>query len=378
MINDVLRPAIDPLIVGQHLDRTAGSLRAHGADGLFFFRESNLIGFCGVPLAPSDRLVCALVNAQGKLAFIVPSFEAAMTANLPAGSELLTWAEDEDPYAAVAEGARRLGLSSGTVFLDGHTWMETQARIGAALPRLRFALDPGVIESIRIAKSPEEVAAIRAACEHTGRIFPLVARRLRAGMSELELSRDVNDQLCADGVCPCGDLIQGGTSAAIPHQPTSPRVLRDGEAVIVDFVSRRDGYHGDMTRTFAIGRVREEIKRAYAVVRQAQRAAIESVRPGVTCETVDRAARSVIEAAGLGEYFVHRLGHGIGLDGHEPPYLVQGNRQVLEPGMCVTIEPGVYLRGEFGIRIEDVVVVTGDGCEVLSNGVATDVSDEFK
>lgn len=375
---DANRFAINPVIVGQHLDRALGLLRGYEADGLLFFRDSNLLGFCGVPLAPSDRLVCGLLNLRGQMVFIVPAFEASAADGLPPDSELLAWEENEDPFAAVAEAARRLGIAKGLIFLDGNTWLEVHSRLHAALPNARLDLDPGVIESVRLRKTAEEIAAIRAACVHTGMIYPHIADCLRAGLSELELSRQVTSRLRSDGVDPCGDLIQGGTSAAVPHQPTSLRILQDGDAVIVDFVSRRDGYHGDMTRTFAVGRVRPEVKRAYAAVRAAQQAGIRAVRPGVTCESVDRAARAVLEAEGLGEYFAHRLGHGIGLDGHEPPYIVQGNRQVLEPGMCFTIEPGVYLEGKFGIRIEDVVVVTKDGCEILSGDVPTDVSEEFR
>ena len=378
MTVDVTRPAIDPQVVGQHLERASELLNEHKAGGLVLFRDSNILGFCGVPLAPSDRLACGLVNADGRVAFVVPAFEAEIADGLPAGSELIAWEEHEDPYAAAAEAARRLGLTTANIFLDGYTWVDTQARFRGALPRAQFELDPGIIDSVRIKKSPEEIEAIRAACEDTGRIYPLIARRLQAGMSELDLSREVMARLRKDGVSPCCDLIQGGTSAAIPHQPSGQRIFRDGEAVIVDFVAKRDSYHGDMTRTFAIGRPESEVKRAYTIVRRAQRAAIEAARPGVTCEAVDRAARAVIEEAGFGEYFVHRLGHGIGLDGHEPPYLVKGNKRRLEPGMCATVEPGIYIPGEFGIRIEDVITITQDGCSVLSTSVPTDVSDAFK
>jgi D-alanyl-D-alanine dipeptidase len=180
------------------------------------------------------------------------------------------------------------------------------------------------------------------------------------------------------GLSPWGELIQGGESASVPHQATGRRRFRDGDAVVVDLVCRRNSYLGDMTRTFAIGRPEADVRRAYAVVRSAQRAALEAVRPGVTCEAVDRAARVVIERAGLGEYFVHRLGHGIGLDGHEPPYFVDGSRRRLAPGMCVTVEPGVYVPGRFGVRIEDVVAVTPDGCEILTRMIPTDVSEAFE
>jgi Xaa-Pro dipeptidase len=378
MITATARPPISAELVQQHLDQAAAQLSRRQADGLLVFRSSNILGFCGVPLAPSDRLVCGLISREGQLCIIVPAFEAGMAATRPAGSELLSWDEHEDPYATVARGAAMLGIDAGTIILDKHTWLDAQRRLGAVLPGARLVPDADLIESIRIIKTPEEIAAIRAACEDTGQIYPLVGRHLAPGLSEVELQGQVISQLQRAGLSPFGDLIQGGESASIPHQPTGARRFRQGDAVIVDFVCAREGYLGDMTRTFAVGQVSDEIVAAYGVVRQAQAAALAALRPGKTCEAIDQVARSVIEDAGLGEFFTHRLGHGIGLDVHEPPYLVQGNRQRLEPGMCVTIEPGVYVPGRYGIRIEDTVAVTATGCEVLSSSVATDVSPVFQ
>ncbi len=368
-------PPISAELVQEHLERAATGLQTHRADGLFLFRNTNILGFCGVPLSASDRLVCALLNAEGRMAFVVPAFEADMAVGLPPGSVIEKWREDEDPYVAVASAAKRLGVDSGKILLDPHTWLHVQAGLAAALPKAALALDAGLIESVRQIKSQEEIAAIRRACDDTGRIYPLVGQRLVPGMPERDLARDVLDRLRDDGLSPWGQLIQGGESASVPHLPSGPRQFQDGDLVIVDFVCQRDSYLGDMTRTFAIGQPTDEMREAYAVVRSAQAVAIEAIRPGVSCESVDRAARRVIEKAGLGDCFVHRLGHGIGLDVHEAPYLVRGNTQKLEPGMCVTVEPGVYLPGRFGIRIEDVVAVTEDGCEILSNTVPTDVSE---
>lgn len=378
MMTEVARTPISLDIVSQHLEQAAEELRRRNADGLLVFRRSNILGFCGVALEPSDRLVCGLINRDGQVGFVVPAFEAGMASTLPPGSELVTWEEHEDPYAAAARAADNLGIAGGTILLDHFTWVETQRRLSAALHGARLVLDTDLIESIRIRKSPAEFAVLRAACEDTGRIYPLVSRRLAAGLSELELQYAVITDLRRGGVAPHGDLIQGGESASIPHQPSGPRRFREGDAVIVDFAATRDGYFGDMTRTFAIGEVSGEIKDAYRAVREAQAAAIAAIRPGVSCESVDQVARSIIERAGFGDYFVHRLGHGIGLDIHEPPYLVAGNAQVLRSGMCMTVEPGVYLPGQFGIRIEDVVAVVDSGCEVLSRAVQTDVSPVFR
>ncbi len=372
------RASIDPTFVQYHLDRATAMLAGQRADGLLVFRDTNILAFCGVPLGPTDRLVCGLFNRDGRVAFVVPAFEAAAARDLPRGSEILAWEEHQDPHAAIVAAAARLGIAAGRILLDGHVWIETEARLSGCMNGAVLARDTDIIESVRIIKSPGEIDAIRLACRDTGRIFPLVQQALRRGISERDLADHVLDALRRADCSPIGELIQGGENAAIPHRATGHRVFADSDVVIVDFVCARDNYMGDMTRTFAIGKPGDEVRRAYSVVRDAQRAAIDAVRPGATCESIDATARKIIEDAGLGKYFVHRLGHGIGLDIHEPPYLVRGNPMPLRPGMCMTIEPGVYVPDKFGVRIEDVVVVTDDGCELLSANVATDVSDAFK
>lgn len=370
--------AIEPSIVADHLARAAKLMTTQDADGLLVFRGSNLLAFCGVPLAPSDRLVCGLVNRDRKIAFVVPDFESDACRDLPPDSQVITWREEDNPYNAVAAAARKIGIASGRILLDGFTWLDAESRLSSAMNGATLRRDPGVIDSVRIIKSKNEIEAIRAACAETSRIFPLVHQSLRPSISELQLRDEVLRQLANGGFQAVGDLIQGGENAAIPHKPTGIRRFQEGDAVIVDFVAAKHGYVGDMTRTFAVGEPADEIKKAYAVVREAQKAAIDAIRPGVTCEAVDRTARRAIEDAGLGAYFIHRLGHGIGLDIHEPPFLVQGNSRPLEAGMCMTIEPGVYVPGRFGIRIEDVVVVTDEGSERLSSNVPTDVSEVFE
>jgi Xaa-Pro aminopeptidase len=168
-------------------------------------------------------------------------------------------------------------------------------------------------------------------------------------------------------------MVQFGPGAAMPHGQTGRRRLGDGDSVVVDFVIHDQGYYGDMTRTYFAGDMNKSARIAFEAVRDAHRAAIDAARPGITCEALDRVARGVIERAGLGDCFTHRLGHGIGLDGHEPPYLVGGNGEQLVSGMCVTIEPGVYVPGQFGVRIEDVIVITDHGCNVVSEGVPVEM-----
>jgi Xaa-Pro aminopeptidase len=172
-------------------------------------------------------------------------------------------------------------------------------------------------------------------------------------------------------------MIQSGPNAAVPHNPTGERALQEGDAIVVDSVIRVDGYNNDLTRTYALGAPSPRAKEAYKAVRKAQAAAIDAARPGVECGELDRIARQVITEAGFGEYFLHRLGHGMGIECHEPPYLVGGNTEKLRAGMCMSVEPGIYARGEFGIRIEDDILISDDGCEVIRGELPTDVTAAF-
>ncbi len=366
----MIRQGLAPLLRGRLVERLAASK----ADGLFLFQGSNLLGFCGLPLGPSDRLVCGLLNRDGRAAVVLPAFEAELAGGCTGVDLVAAWEEHEDPFAVVSRTARTLGLDSGRILLDGHTWLDTFAALKAALPKATLEQDGDVIEAVRITKHPAEIEAIRAACEDTARVHAFIEPQLRAGVSEVDLWEEAARHLRRTGVNVNCLLVQAGCTASVPHAPAGARLTTEGDVVVVDCVCARNGYHGDLTRTFAIGQPPEEARTAYRAVRAAQQAAMELIRPGASCETVDAAARSVIARAGLDRYFTHRLGHGIGLDGHEPPYLRQGNRQTLEPGMCVTVEPGVYVPERFGIRIEDVVAVTGTGCEILSKDLATDVS----
>jgi Xaa-Pro aminopeptidase len=199
---------------------------------------------------------------------------------------------------------------------------------------------------------------------------------LRPGVSEIELYRQLRERFATEGI-DINPLIQSGPNGSVPHNPTSERLLQQGDNVVVDSVIQVNGFHNDLTRTFALGEPSPRAKEAYRAVRQAQADAIEAARPGVECRQLDRIAREVITAAGFGEFFTHRLGHGMGLECHEPPYLDGGNAETLQPGMCMTVEPGVYVPGEFGVRIEDDILITTDGCEVIKGELKTDVTDAF-
>jgi len=366
--------AIDPRFVTEHLAQAAERLRAQRVDGLLVYAPANIRGFTGTPLGPSDRLVCAWITRSGQSVLICPRFEAPEPTTLSPGVSVRTWDEHENPFAIAADSAGELGIAAGTLLLDGETSLTTRRGLEAALPRATLREDGGIIAAVRAIKSAGECDTIAAACGRVGRLYGEIGRRLRAGECEQALARDAAAAL-GDGELSQGlPMVQGGPNAAVPHRAPGERALCEGDCVVVDFVLRIEGYHGDMTRTFVVGRPSEKMRSAYRAVRAAQRAALAAIRPGMTCESIDAAARRAIDEAGFGRAFFHRTGHGIGLDCHEPPYLVAGNTTRLSPGHCVTVEPGIYLPGEFGIRIEDCAVVTPEGHRVLSAGVPTDVS----
>jgi Xaa-Pro aminopeptidase len=292
----------------------------------------------------------------------VPAVEASPVPSL--GIDVVGWGETEDPYAVVAArltGASRVGLAN-------RMWAEQVLRFRAALPRAEQTLASEVLADLRMRKSPEEVDALRRAGQAIDRVHSRMAEFLRPGRTEREAGRDIAAAILAEGHRTVDFVIvASGPNGASPHHEVGDRVLQTGDVVVVDIGGTTpEGYCSDCTRVYTLGEPPEEFRRYYEVLHQAQLAACAHARPGVTAESVDAAARSIITGAGYGETFLHRTGHGIGVETHEEPYIVEGNATVLEPGMAFSIEPGIYLAGKHGARIEDIVVTTDDAIERLN------------
>jgi Xaa-Pro aminopeptidase len=318
-----------------------------------------------------ERLTCLAVPAAGRGGqpfLVVPRLELPAAQASPAGGlglEIIPWDETGDPYALVAA---RLGEVSGPVGLSDRMWALMVLRFRDALPEARQDLASAALRGLRISKTPAEVAALRAAGEAIDRVHARVPGWLRPGRTERQVAADIADAIIQEGHTRVDFTIVGsGPNAASPHHEVSDRALRHGDAVVVDIGGTMpSGYCSDCTRTYVIGEPPPDFAAYYRVLRDAQQAAFAAVRPGVTAEAVDAAAREPITDAGYGEYFVHRTGHGIGLETHEDPYIVSGNAEQLRPGMAFSIEPGIY-PGPHGARIEDIVVCTEQGCERLNN-----------
>jgi Xaa-Pro aminopeptidase len=241
-------------------------------------------------------------------------------------------------------------------------------RLRAGLPGIEQALAGGVLRDLRIRKTTEEIDALREAGAAIDRVHSRIGEWLRPGRSEREIGRDIAEAIVAEGHVRADFVIVGsGPNGASPHHDVSDRVVQVGDPVVVDIGGTTEaGYCSDETRTYAVGEPDAEFRRYYEVLLAAQNAACDAVRPGIGCQDVDRVARRIIAEAGYGEYFIHRTGHGIGLEGHEDPYIVEGNDAALEPGMAFSVEPGIYLPGRHGARIEDIVVCTETGGERLN------------
>jgi Xaa-Pro dipeptidase len=373
-ISGAQEPSLPPEVFARRLERARGELKARGLDLLIATPSANYEYFTGYNPGRSERLIALLVPVAGAPAIVCPAFEVERIKRHSIVTELHGWEEQEDPHALVRETVRRLRPGSmrekGTIALESSTAYQTFLRLGRALPDWKFVDAAPVTERLRVIKSPEEVALLRRAIAITLDAMAATFAQLAVGATEREVAQMLEREMQQRGA-PGDGLVQFGPSSALPHGgPGGPKLERE-MVVLIDCGCRVGGYTSDITRTIWFGdRPSDEFRRVFNVVHDAQTAAMQLGRPGTPCEEMDRAARKVISAAGYGPLFTHRLGHGLGMDGHEPEYLVEGNKTRLEPGMVFTIEPGIYQVGTFGVRIEDDCVMTESGVEVLSQRAA--------
>ncbi len=361
-------------IVQGNIDALARQLRDASLDALLLFDPANMLAFTGTPHAAWDRLTCAAVTHDGQVLLVCPAFERPSVLGAERHARIVTCQETDDPYQVFADALRELAPGLQRLGCDGRIWLDAFERFRAAMPGVTFENAESVVRTVRIQKSADELNRLRAAQQAGQQLFFAIRDLLEPGVREIDVHRALVEQFAPRGLT-VNPMIQSGPNGAVPHNPTGERVLQDGDLVVVDSVVNVDGYFSDITRTFALGAPSETAQRVYGIVRAAQAAAIEAARPGATCRELDHIARRIITDAGYGPHFLHRLGHGIGIECHEPPYLNAGNDEPLVSGACVTIEPGIYLPAQFGVRIEDVVIITETGCEVLRSDLATDVSD---
>jgi Xaa-Pro dipeptidase len=330
---------------------------------------ANLTYHTGLHFHASERPLIALV-AGGDLAFIVPALEVGVIEKHGVQGEMFVWTDKDGYQGAFDAAVRQLGLTGGRLGVDDNTMrlFEERAFLKAD-PTLQTIGVGQALLGIRAIKDADEIAVLRDSIGRTQDALDALLDWVQVGHTEREIGRKLDELLIAYGCqkVSFNALVQSGENSAFPHGAVSDRALQDGDLLLIDWGGQSGDYPADLTRTFVVGTPTDAQRKIHETVLAANRAAVKAAKPGVPCGAVDKAARDVIEAAGYGEYFMHRTGHGLGLEIHELPQMASGVEAVLQPGMVFTIEPGIYVPGVGGVRIEDNVVVTDSGVEVLSS-----------
>jgi Xaa-Pro aminopeptidase len=342
--------------------RVAQAAQDAGLAGLLLSPGPDLIYLTGyAPVAITERITMLVVSAaDAEATMIVPKLERPDAENAPGASmlQIRDWTDGQDPYEATA----KLLTATGRYGVSDSAWAMHLLGLQAQLPRSSYVSMTTALPMLRAVKDADEIGRLAAAGAAADRSYEGIVEVRFAGRSETEVAADLADLLRQFGHSQVDFTVVGsGPNGANPHHEIGERVIQDGDMVVLDFGGLKHGYGSDTTRTVHVGEPTEEERQVHAIVRQAQQAGFEAVRPGIECQEIDRVPRAVITEAGYGDYFIHRTGHGIGLTTHEPPYMVEGETHLLQPGMCFSIEPGIYLPDRFGVRIEDIVTVTPDG-----------------
>ena len=316
----------------------------------------------GYQAEPSERLTVLVVRSSDDPVLLVPTLEARRVGEI--GIEVRAWGETEDPVELVA----KLVPDPGAIAVADHMWSVFLFRFSSHWPEADWVPASHMTAPLRMIKDPDEIKTLREAAHAVDRVMQRIPSEVRfAGRTETEIARQLAEMTLEEGHETAEfTIVASGPNGASPHHEPGKRVIEKGDFVVCDFGGRHDGYYSDCTRTFSVGRPSPLQAEVHRVVRAANEAGRDSALPGVACGEVDRRARQVVADAGYGDNFIHRTGHGIGLEVHEQPYIVEGNHRTLEPGMAFSVEPGIYMEGMLGVRIEDIVVCTEHGAETLN------------
>jgi Xaa-Pro dipeptidase len=355
-------------------ERARKLMLENSLDAILLMEGTSLKYFSGIRWWGGERTFALVIPQKGSPFYVCPAFEEGRAreqiASAPDGDapDVRIWQEDQSPYERIAQGLRDRGVANGKigieetvrfVFAEGISKAASEATLTSATP---------VTAGCRMIKSPHEIALMRLAAQVTLAAYEATYRALKEGMTQAEVEdmvRKAHEQLGFTGDAD----VQVGEFSAFPHGSVTPQVIREGTIVLMDGGCTVEGYVSDITRTYVLGKATDKMKSVFDIVHRAQSAALAAARPGVECGAIDAAARKVVTDGGYGpdyQYFTHRLGHGMGMDGHEWPYLVRGNKTKLQASMTTSDEPGIYIRGEFGIRLEDDMHVTDSGAELFT------------
>ena len=345
-----------------------------GLDAIVLMEGTSLKYFTGIHWWGGERLFALVMPGKGEAFYVCPAFEEGRAreqlASAPDGErpDVRIWQEDENPYARVAQGLKDRGIATGKLGIEETTHFVFSDGIAKAAPQASFISATPVTAGCRMIKTPHEIALMQLACQVTLAAYEAVYRSLQEGMTQQQVGDLISAAYGQLGF-PGEASVQVGEYSALPHGSATPQAIREGSIVMIDDGCTVEGYQSDITRTFVLGKASDKMKKVFDIVHRAQATAVATARPGLECGSIDTAARTVITDAGYGpdyKYFSHRLGHGIGMDMHEWTYLVRGNRTKLQSNMTFSDEPGIYIRGEFGIRLEDDMHITENGAELFT------------
>ena len=358
----------------QRQERARVLMREQHIDAILLAQGTSLVYFAGIQWWGGERLFAMVLPAKGDAFFVSPAFEEGRAREQiskgPNGAnpDVRIWQEDENPYDRVAQGLKDRGLGSSKLGIEETVKFVFSQGIAAASPQAQIQAATPITAGCRMIKSEQEVERMRLASRVTLAAYEAAYRALKPGMTKPDaehLIEQAHAKLGFEG----GADVQVGEYSAFPHGSVTPQVIREGSVVLVDGGCTVEGYTSDITRTFVLGKASDKMKKVFDIVHKAQSAALAAAHPGVECGNIDAAARKVIVDAGFGpdyKYFTHRVGHGMGIDGHEWPYLVRGNQTKLAQHMTFSDEPGIYIRGEFGLRLEDDMHITAEGAELFT------------
>jgi Xaa-Pro aminopeptidase len=352
-------------MTASRLQNAQQALHAHNLGALIVGPSSDLKYLIGYDALPLERLTLFVLAANGDAHLIVPELERerAQAFGSDRYATVLTYTETDNPITLAA----RLLAGRAPIAVQQHLFSGFTLALQAQLTDHQFVDATPVLAPLRLIKTSDEIASLRAAAHAIDTVHAKVSAWLKPGVSEAQAGRHIAEAILDSHEKVNFVIVASGPNGASPHHELSNRILQTGDTIVVDIGGTKDGYCSDETRNYVIGTPPDEYKAVYDAVLRAHAAAVAAVKPGVSAHTVDAAARQVIEDAGYGPYFIHRTGHGIGLDAHEEPWIVAGNTTELRPGMAFSIEPGIYLPGRFGVRIEDIVAVTDTGIDVLND-----------
>lgn len=354
------------------LDKLNASLRTSDLDAVILNPGPTLKYLTGLGFHLMERPVVLFFAKDREPAIVLPELELQKVASLPYKLQVFPYPENPSEWdAAFRKAVQALGLGGKRIGVEPRNLRLLEFRyVKDGAPEADFPDASEVLGGLRLRKDQAEVEAMRNAVRIAQSALEATQPLIKIGMTERELSSELVTQLLKHGSepeMPFSPIVSGGPNSANPHASPTGRKLQAGDLLVIDWGATHEGYISDLTRTFAVGEVDEEYRKIHKIVQEANAAGRAAARPGVPCADVDRAAREVIETSGYGKYFTHRTGHGIGMEGHEEPYMRGDNMQILEPGMAFTVEPGIYLPGRNGVRIEDNVVITETGAESLSD-----------